>query len=150
MKIEELISDNELLIWARDTWGSWGQHDNIYTFMLNLDTLQSVPLYSLLTTRVENNDSRKNVHRKTFTLLADLKKLMTTSIIKIVHDYASSSNRKITVSYYKYDTSNDTFVELSHRQLRDADGYYDEVKYDDEIIIIRKDKIEVKPISEQV
>lgn len=146
MKIEELISDNELLIWARDTWGSYGQHDNIYTFLLDLETLQSIPTYSLFSTRVENRDSRKNIHRKTFTSIVNLKRSILDNdfILKIVHDYESSSKRTITVTYYTYDESTDKFIELECKHLRDVNGYYDKIEYNNEIIIVRNNKIEVQ------
>lgn len=117
MKIEELINNNEILIWSRDIWNNWNQHDNIYTFLLDLETLQSIPTYSLFITRTENSDSRKNIHRKTFICLSDLKKFMAEShsvmkIVHIIHDYEDSFIRIITVTYYAYGHNTDSFIEL--------------------------------------
>jgi len=137
----EELSVGEVLVWVKDTWGSFGQHANIYTFVILPDLTQK-PIFELVKTRYENNDSRKNVHRYTYASVFELLKL-NNCIIKQVHDYASSSKRRIDVRYYY--VFDGRIEELPvQRGLRDSNGFYDEVGLPDgRRLIVRKDKIEV-------
>ena len=56
--IESIPEDSDILVWRKDTWGNWGQHDNLYVFVIDLNSLTSTPIYKLVTTKVKNEDRR--------------------------------------------------------------------------------------------
>ena len=135
--IESIPEDSDILVWRKDTWGNWGQHDNLYVFVIDLDSLTSTPIYKLVTTKVKNEDSRKNIHRYTYTKLSELKKLENV-IFKVVSDYASSSKRTITVTYI-----DSNFKELkTETSLRDNKGYFDVVYINGKKLRVSRDQIE--------
>ena len=119
----EVVEKNEILVWKKDTWGSFGQHDNIYTFVIDPGEKTCKAIFELLPTRHINNDSRKNVHRSTFVKKGDLKKLEG-RIVKQVRDYKSSGRRDIQVDYFVVD--NGELKELpAERSMRDNNGFFD-------------------------
>ena len=135
--IESIPEDSDILVWRKDTWGNWGQHDNLYVFVIDLNSLTSTPIYKLVTTKVKNEDSRKNIHRYTYTKLSELKKLENV-IFKVVSDYASSSKRTITVTYI-----DSNFKELkTETSLRDNKGYFDVVYINGKKLRVSRDQIE--------
>jgi len=133
---------NEVLVWQKDTWGSYGQHSNVYTFVVDLETLTTSPIFQHITVRHENKDSRKNVHRYTYAKKEEILSKLKGKILKQVYDYASSSKREVSVTYYFI---GDDFQELSvERGLRDNQGFYDKVKLpNNKVLIVRKDKLEI-------
>jgi hypothetical protein len=134
----------EILVWKKDTWGTYGQHDNLYTFVIDLQTLEQRPIFELAKTRYENKDSRKNYHRYTYLPVSELAKLEG-KLIKQVFDSASSSRRTVDVKYFI--VRNGRLQQLdSQRGLRDEAGFYDEVYLEDKRLIIRKDRIETLQI----
>jgi hypothetical protein len=142
-QVNKTTGEKEFLVWQKETWGNHGQHMNIYTFVIDLNTLEQKPIFELVEIRHENNDSRKNYRRYTYVKQSEMKKLAG-KIIKHVVDYASSSKREITVNYYIVN-ENGELVELQvERGLRDASGFYDKVMLDGRILISRKDRVEVK------
>lgn len=133
---------DELLVWRKDTWGSFGQHDNLYTFVIDLESLSVEPIYKLVAVRHENRDSRKNYHRFTYVKKSELSKLAG-KVLKVVHDYASSSKRNVTVKYYIV-RDNGELAELhAETGLRDSEGFYDEVEVDGKKLRLRKERVEV-------
>jgi len=141
---KERDRDEEILVWRKDTWGSFGQHNNLYTFVINLETKEQTPIFKLVTVRHVNRDSRKNYHRYTYVSKSELKKL-SGKILKIVSDYASSSRHVVSTSY-KLVTESGELIELQTRSgLRDEKGFFDEVTLPDgRKIKVRKDMIETE------
>jgi len=135
---------NEVLVWQKTTWGSYGQHNNIYTFIITAD-LQIKPIWEAITTlRHENNDSRKNAHRFTYAMLDDILKLEG-HILKVVYDYASSSKREVSARYFFI--AQGKVIELeSESGFKDSSGFFDQVELPDgRKLKIRKDKVELSP-----
>jgi formylmethanofuran dehydrogenase subunit E-like metal-binding protein len=137
------MSEGEILVWKRDTWGSLGQHDNIMTFVLDED-MKFKPIFDAkfgVTVRHVNKDSRKNVHRYTYVSVEELKKLAG-RILKVVHDYASSSKREVTVRYYVV-TESGELRQLEAQTLRDVKGFFDVVDLGNgRRLVVRKDTAE--------
>jgi hypothetical protein len=137
----ESAGEQEILVWRKSTWGSFGQHDNIYTFVWAGE--KWAPIFKLLPTRHENRDSRKNYHRYTYVKVEDLVKLEN-AVIKRVRDYASSSKRKIEVEYYR--VKDRQLAPLpAEKDLRDQEGFYNVVYIEDLNLklVDRKDRVEV-------
>jgi hypothetical protein len=134
----------QILVWKKDTWGNFGQHHNIYTFVVDIERKQQVPIFQLVTVRHENNDSRKNIHRYTYVSQSEMKKLVG-KVLKMVSDYASSSRREMTVTYFIV-REDGGLEKLKHETgLRDAEGWFDRVYLPDgRVLIVRKDKIEMQ------
>ncbi len=133
----------EVLVWRRNTWGNLGQHDNLYTFVLDED-MNFKPIFDVkfgVTVRHVNKDSRKNVHRYTYVSVEELKKLAG-RILKVVHDYASSSKREVTVRYYVV-TESGELRQLEAQTLRDSRGFFDIVDLGGgRKLVVRKDAVE--------
>jgi hypothetical protein len=144
LRDEERTPDQqeEILVWQRDTWGSFGQHRNIYTFVISLETLQTTPIFQLVTVRHVNRDSRKNYHRYTYVPRSELAKLEG-CVLKRVEDFASSSKRRINVTYTLVNQGQ--LEELqAETGLRDARGFYDLVKLPDgRKLVVRKEGVEI-------
>ena len=120
---------NGLLVWQKVTWGSFGQHDNLYTFVIDLETLEQKPIFKVLPTKHINDDSSKNYYRYTYIKREDLDSLDNV-IIKIVRDYASSRKRRINVEYWLLKDGKS--VELkAERNMRDEKGWFDLVHLPD-------------------
>jgi hypothetical protein len=137
------MSEGEILVWKRDTWGSLGQHDNLYTFVLDED-MNFKPIFDAkfgVTVRHVNRDSRKNVHRYTYISVDEMKKLAG-KVIKMVHDYASSSKREVTVRYYVVTESGELRQLEAQANLRDSRGFFDVVDLGDRKLVVRKDVVE--------
>jgi len=133
---------NEILIWQKSTWGSYGQHSNIYTFVIAPD-LKIKPIWEAVTqVRHENNDSRKNAHRFTYVSVDEILKLEK-HILKVVFDYASSSKREVSVRYFL--VTNSKVIELESKSgLRDSAGFFDEIELPNgQKLKVRKDKVEL-------
>ncbi|PNV81809.1 MAG: hypothetical protein C0179_00795 [Fervidicoccus sp.] len=137
-----MTGDDEVLVWQKDTWGSYGQHHNIYTFVIDPETLEVKPIYELVTTRYEKKDSSKNYHRFTYVKLSELKEKLRNKVLKMVDDHKSSRNRRVTVKYYLV-TENGLEELKADQGLKDSNGFYDKIELDDRILIVRKDKVEV-------
>jgi hypothetical protein len=137
------MSEGEILVWKRDTWGSLGQHDNIMTFVLDED-MKFKPIFDAkfgVTVRHVNKDSRKNVHRYTYVSVEELKKLAG-KVIKMVHDYASSSKREVVVNYYIVTESGELQTLEAKTGLRDNKGFFDIVDLGGRRLVVRKDTVE--------
>lgn len=110
------------LVYKKDTWGNYGQHDNIYVFFLDEISKKWVPVWKALPTEWEINDSRKNLHRKAYVTELPI------GLLKKVTDYASSSNRKVKIMYLMM-REDGTIVELPHTTKRYPTlGYVDAVE----------------------
>jgi hypothetical protein len=134
---------DEILVWRRDTWGSLGQHDNVMTFVLDED-MKFKPIFDAkfgVTFRHVNKDSRKNVHRYTYVSAIELKKLAG-KVIKMVHDYASSSKREVVVNYYIVTESGELQTLEAKTGLRDNKGFFDIVDLGGRRLVVRKDTAE--------
>jgi hypothetical protein len=137
------MSEGEILVWKRDTWGSLGQHDNIMTFVLDED-MKFKPIFDAkfgVTVRHVNKDSRRNVHRYTYVSVEELKKLAG-KVIKMVHDYASSSKREVVVNYYIVTESGELQTLEAKTGLRDNKGFFDIVDLGGRRLVVRKDTVE--------
>jgi hypothetical protein len=137
------MSEGEILVWKRDTWGSLGQHDNTMTFVLDED-MKFKPIFDAkfgVTVRHVNKDSRKNVHRYTYISVDELKKLAG-KVIKMVHDYASSSKREVVVNYYIVTESGELQTLEAKTGLRDNKGFFDIVDLGGRRLVVRKDTVE--------
>ena len=143
-QINHVTGEREYLIWQKDTWGRFGQHSNIYTFVIDLATLEVKPIFELVEVKHVNRDSRKNYHRYTYVKQSELKKLAG-KVIKQVVDYASSSKRVITTNYFIIDENGELKQLQVERSLRDSQGFYDKIVLPDgRTLISRKDKVEVR------
>jgi hypothetical protein len=141
------MSGEEVLVWRRNTWGNLGQHDNLYTFVLDED-MKFKPIFEFQTVfRHVNEDSRKNIRRYTYTSVDELKKLAG-RVIKMVHDYASSSKREVTVRYYVVTESGELRQLEAQTNLRDSRGFFDVVDLGDRKLVVRKDTAEFSGESE--
>jgi hypothetical protein len=137
------MSEGEILVWKRDTWGSLGQHDNIMTFVLDED-MKFKPIFDAkfgVTLRHVNKDSRKNVHRYTYISVDEMKKLAG-KVIKMVHDYASSMKREVVVNYYIVTESGELQTLEAKTGLRDNKGFFDIVDLGGRRLVVRKDTVE--------
>jgi hypothetical protein len=142
--VDNQISEGEVLVWGKNTWGRFGQHANTYTFVIQLDNLSQKAIFEVIKVRHENRDSSKNAHRYTYAFAKDILSL-DNCIIKVVHDYASSRRRVVDVEYYLVNNGKVQLLEVT-RGLRDSKGFYDEVKLPDKKrLIVRKDKLEIEP-----
>ena len=136
--------EDEMLVWRKTTWGSYGQHNNIYTFVIDLEKREQQPFFKVLTTRHVNEDSRKNIHRHTYAKISDVLEKLQGKVLKIVHDYASSSKRTVTVEYYLVAGEGLKKLECE-TGLRDGEGFFDRVKLpDSRVLIVRKNSIQIQ------
>jgi len=143
-QVNPTTGEKEILVWQKDTWGRFGQHFNIYTFVIDLATLEQKPIFELVEIRHENRDSRKNYHRFTYVKQSELRKL-SGKIVKQIVDYASSSKREITVNYFIVDENGELKQLQVERGLRDQQGFYDKVHLPNgKVLISRKDKVEIR------
>jgi hypothetical protein len=132
------MSEEEILVWQKSTWGNFGQHANVYTFVL-LDNRWE-PIFKAVPVRHENKDSSKNYHRYTYVKVSDLVKLEG-RIIKRISDCASSRKRRIEVEYYV--VKNGNLMQLkAETGLRDNAGFYNVVDLGDRKLIDRKDSVQ--------
>ncbi len=140
---KEEETKEEILVWKKDTWGNFGQHDNTYTFVIDLETAEMKPVFEFINVRHVNKDSRKNFHRYTYASVTEIITKLQGKILKVIHDYASSSKRRISTIYYLVTPAG--LKELNAETgLRDGSGFYDKLILDNKTIIVRKDKVEVK------
>ncbi len=133
-------------VYRKDTWGSFGQHDNLYTFVIDPETLEQKLIFDKslgLEIDYRKNDSRKNLHRNAYISSKELAKLEQ-KILKFVDDYKSSSRRKISVEYYA--VINGELVGLkAETGKKDSKGFFDRVYLPDgRTLKVRKDSIEVE------
>ena len=144
VQVQTQAPEKTFLVWRKDTWGNHGQHHNIYTFVIDLEKRQQVPIFQLVTVKHVNNDSRKNIHRYTYVTQSEMKKLAG-KILKIVEDAASSRKREVTVKYYIVTETGD-LKELNYETgLRDSRGWFDRVYLPDgRVLIVRRDEVEVQ------
>lgn len=135
--------EGEVLVWRKSTWGSHGQHDNLYTFVIDLKELKTKPIFEVAQTRHENKDSSKNVHRYTYLPASELRQLEG-CVLKFVHDYASARKRTVEVQYAMVVGGSLKTLECT-RGLRDAQGFFDEVKLPDgRKLIVRKSGVSIQ------
>jgi len=132
----------EILVYKKTTWGSYGQHSNIYTFVIT-PQLEIKPIWDVLKQlRYVNNDSRKNTYRFTYAQLSNILKLEG-YILKIVFDDASSSKREVSAQYYLI--TNSKIIQLESKSgFRDSISFFDIVELPNgQKLKIRKDKAEL-------
>ena len=140
---ETPAKEKEFLVWQKDTWGTRGQHHNIYTFVINIEKKQQVPIFQLVTVRHVKNDSRKNIHRFTYVSQSEMRKL-SGKILKIVEDYKSSGKHVVTVKY-KIVREDGDLEDLKHETGRDSKGWFDRVYLPGgRVLIVRKEEVEVQ------
>ena len=142
-KQEKEEEDEEILVWQKYTWGSYGQHDNLYTFVINLSKRTQIPVFEIknIKLRRENRSSRKNAHIYTYITRSELKKLAG-SIIKFVEDRASSNKRVVNI-YYKKVMADGSLQDLEYESARDEKGFFDRIDLNGIVVIVRKNEVEV-------
>lgn len=141
---EQTQKSEELLIQKKDTWGSFGQHSNIYTFAFKPEEGAIVSIWELvksmgLTVRSEIRDSRKNLHRYHYLPPSELAKLEGYVLIR-VSDYQSSARRVIERSFFLVRGGALTEVPVIEKGLRDASGFYDVIEVEGKRYKVYKDK----------
>jgi hypothetical protein len=114
------------------------------TFVLDED-MKFKPIFDAkfsVTVRHVNKDSRKNVHRYTYITTDEMRKLAG-KVIKMVHDYASSSKREVVVNYYIVTESGELQALEAKTGLRDNKGFFDVVDLgNSRRLVVRKDTVE--------
>jgi hypothetical protein len=126
-------------VYKKWTWGSYGQHSNLYAFVLQDGKWESA--WSIAETRWEDNSSRKNTHKLAYVKKSALKG----KIIKEVKDYQSSGRRDVEAKYYYIDERGNKKELKSESGLRDEKGFYTKVELPNgKILIDRKDYITIK------
>lgn len=146
-KMVELKWDgDEILVWKKSTWGSWGQHANVYTFVVDIEKKEQKPIYEVVETRYVKNDSRKNLDRRTYVHRNELRKIEG-RILKVVSDSASSRNKRISVAYYKVENGELKAIE-AEKGKRDEKGFYDELVIGNKKVKVRKDGVEIEEKTE--
>lgn len=133
---------DELLVWKKSTWGSWGQHANIYTFVIDIEKCEQKAIFEVVETRYVNSDSRRNLDRRTYMHKNELKKIEG-KVLKVVSDSASSRNKRISVVYYKVENGELKMID-AEKGKRDEKGFYDELTVENKRIKVRKDGVEVE------
>jgi hypothetical protein len=144
VQVQSQTQEKVFLVWKKHTWGSFGQHSNVYTFVIDIEKKQLVPIFQLVAVRHINNDSRKNVHRYTYVTQSEMRKLAG-RVLKIVEDCASSRRREVTVRY-KIVTETGDLADLKYETgLRDSRGWFDRVYLPDgRVLIVRREEVEVQ------
>jgi hypothetical protein len=131
------------LIYSYHTWGSYGQHEKVMKFLIDIDNKSQEPLWEVIANvKWINNDSRKNKHREAYVKEEDIKNLKG-RIIKEVIDYQSSSRKEISVKYYII-SDNDIQEINAERNIKINGKYYDVITLNDKKILVSKDEVLVQ------
>ncbi len=143
---ERRTESRRILVYKKDTWGSYGQHDLLFVIVIDPSDLSQKLIFDKsldLEIMYERNDSRKNIHREAHIDSRELAKLEQ-KILKFVRDYKSSSRRRIDVEYYA--VINGELVGLkAETSKRDSKGFFDRVYLPDgRVLKVRKESIEVE------
>lgn len=143
---EENDYEEEILVWRTQTFREDDKeiHDNIYTFVIDLESKKVKAIFELVVIHHKNNDTLDGKMRYTYVPAKELRKLEG-KILKRVYDYK-------VLTYNRYHTDNRycrvcTFrkirkeyfivrdcklIKLTAKyNLRDDKGFYDEVLVDD-------------------
>ncbi len=143
---QQTESEEWIEVYRKDTWGSYGQHNNLYVFVIDPETLTQKLIFDQslgLEIDYRKNDSRKNVHRRAYISSKELAKLEQ-KILKFVRDGKSSRRREITVEYYAVMGGKLVSLE-AETSRRDAKGFFDRVRLPGgRSLKVRKDSIEVE------
>ena len=138
------MSDESVVVYEEDTWGTYGQHKKKMLFIVDLKERTQKALWTFSGVEWVNNDSSKNRHRK---VLMDYKQLQGLMIgdrlLKVVTDYKSSSRREITTSYYTM--IDGKLVEIPSKNVRVDGKFYDLVEYNNVKIYTNKDEVRIDP-----
>jgi hypothetical protein len=149
MGMEKMAGENNqiqqdqytFLIYSYHTWGSFGQHEKVMKFLIDIDNKSQKPLWEVVNVKWIKNDSRKNVHREAYASLEDILR-MKGKILKEVSDYQSSSKREITTKYYIID--NDIQEIKAETGVKINGKYYDILEINGKKILVSKDEVLVQ------
>jgi len=136
-------SQNEynFLVYEYHTWGSYGQHMKVLKFLVDVENKSQKPLWEVVNVKWENNDSRKNKHKKAYAKEEDIL-TMKGKIIKEITDYQSSGRREITTKYY---IISDDLQEIKAETGVKLEGkYYDILYLHNKKILVSKDEVIVQ------
>lgn len=138
------MSDESVVVYEEDTWGTHGQHKKKMLFIVDLKERTQKALWTFSGVEWVNNDSSKNRHRK---VLMDYKQLQGLMIgdrlLKVVTDHKSSSRREITTSYYTM--IDGKLVEIPSKNVRVDGKFYDLVEYNNVKVYTNKDEVRIDP-----
>lgn len=156
-EITEEENEEEILVWRTETFREADKeiHDNIYTFVIDLESKKLKAIFELVIIRHENNDSFNGKSRYTYVPAEELKKLEG-KILKRVYDYKvltynryHADNKYCRVHMFRkirkeyFIVRNGKLIELSAKHdLRDQKGFYDEVSIDGKKYKIYRDHVE--------
>jgi hypothetical protein len=131
------------LIYSYHTWGSFGQHEKVMKFLIDIDNKSQKPLWEVVVNvKWSNNDNRKNKHREAYVKEEDIMNLKG-KILKEVRDYQSSSKKEISVKYYII--SDNGMQEIKAETGVKINGkYYDIIEFNGKKIMVNKDEIIVQ------
>lgn len=116
-------AEKEMIVFTHDTWGNYGQHDKFFILYWDEERNLFVPVWERIPVRWIREDSAKNKHRKGLVKQSELP----VGIYKVVHDYASSSRRRITVTYF-LNVDGKELKDLPSETLRTPSGFVDVVQ----------------------
>lgn len=135
-------NEEEILVWRTESFREDDKeiHENIYTFVIDLETKKLKAIYELVIIRHENNDTLDGKRRYTYVPTKELSKLEG-KILKRVYDYKvltyskyHTDNRYCRVRMFRtirkeyFIVRNGKLIELHAKyDLRDDKGFYDEV-----------------------
>ncbi len=140
-----------VLIYMKETWGSFTQYDSVYTVVIDPNDLSQKMIFDQslgLEIIYEKRDNSRNLYRKAYIKAKELAKLEQ-KILKFFYDYSYNGRRKIAVVYYA--VINSKLVELRSVSLRDSKGFYDRVILPNgKILKVRRDSIEIDPLIDGV
>ena len=138
------MSEESIVVYEEDTWGSYGQHKKKMLFIVDLKERVQKALWTFSGVQWLNNDSSKNRHRKALMDYKQLQGLMIGDrLLKVVSDYKSSSTREIKTSYYTMIDGN--LVEIPSKNVRVDGKFYDLVEYNNVKIYTNKDGVRIDP-----
>jgi len=138
----ESKNEYDFLIYKYDTYGTYGQHEKIIKLIIDIDSKSQKALWEIVNVKWENNDSRKNKHRKAYAKEEDIMNLRG-RILKEVYDYQSSRKREINVKYYIVSDSGLQEIK-SENSVKINGKYYDIIMLDGKRIMISKDEVIVE------
>jgi len=138
----ESKNEYDFLIYKYDTYGTYGQHEKIIKLIIDVDNKSQKPLWEVISNiKWENNDSRKNKHRKGYAKKEDIMNLRG-RILKEVYDYQSSRKREISVKYYYI---SDKLQEIQTETGVKINGkYYDILTLEGKKILVNRDEVIVQ------
>jgi len=131
------------LIYSIHTWGSYGQHEKVVKFIIDIDNKSQKPIWEIIDDiKWINNDSRKNKHREAYVKEEKITNFKG-KILKEVRDYQSASKKEINIKYYII--SDGGIQEINaERNIKINGKYYDVITLNGKKILVSKDEVLVQ------